>query len=209
MAASSYTYFLHNSILTTVLLLARLATSTLLNPSIQPDITCFAPEIIQDKPAAFNCGMAIVRLPYSTDPTDYHRDPASGRVIYTTGLTSVGDPSSHLHLPLSSWSGDCRIDIRMSQQVQVANVLWDDVRQAAYELVERCVGSLPIVPSPSGPGGGGTAQLGSVLISMMYTRDLGRPGTARVRPGSAPSRPGAGAGSGWSIGAHYPSAANA
>lgn len=183
MAASSYTYFLHNSILTTVLLLlARLATSTLLNPSIMPEITCFPPEIIQDKPAAVNCGRAIAGLPYSTDPTDYHRDPASGRITYFTGLTSTGDPSSDLHLPQSSWDGDCRIDIHMSQRVQVANVLWDDVRQAALALVERCVGNPRIVPSSPGPGGGRERTAG-ICVDLHHVH-AGH-GSSWNRPGSS------------------------
>lgn len=203
MAPLSYTYPNHHSLLTIgLLLLASLATSTLINPFVGPNLSCYPPEVITNKPTAHSCGSAIAGLPQSNQPIDYHLDPATGRIIYNTVLTSIGDPSSALHLPQSSWSGDCAIDVLMPPPAQVAHLLWEDIRQAARALVERCVSDMPTVSSQPGPGGGGTARYGSVLIAIMYT-----PYTSR--PEFAPSRPRSSAVRDFRIGAYYPPGAKA
>lgn len=201
MAPLSYTYPLHILFTIGLVLLVPLATTTLMNPLLEPALSCFS-EIFTDKPTAYSCGFAIAALPRSNDPIDYHRDPATGHVIYNTALTSIGDPSSTLHLPQSSWAGNCRIDVRMSPPAPVAQLLWEDVRQAARALVERCVGDTLTVSSPPGPGGGGTAQYGSVLIVITYTPYTTRPGVARSGPGSNAS-------GNFRIGAYYPPGAEA
>lgn len=208
MAPMSDTYPLHILFTIGLILLVPLATTTLMNPLLEPEISCFPPDIVTIKPTAYSCGSAIAGLPQSNEPIDYHRDPATGHVTYNTALTSIGDPSSPLHLPQSSWSGNCRIDVRMSPPAPVAQLLWDDVRQAARALVERCVGGTPTVSSPPSPGGGGSAQYGSVLIAIFYT-PYGNSGVARGFPGSAPSRPGSNAGENYRIGAYYPPGAQA
>lgn len=197
MAVLYYVCLLQNSLFAIVLLLlAPLATSTLLNPSIQPVFNCFPPQLTPNKPRAHNCGAAIAGLPYSRLHRDYSLDPASGRINLNTALTSVGELSSDLHLPRTSWSGDCRIDVRLAPPTQVANLLWDDVRHAANDLVESCVGDTRIMPSSPGPGGGGSAQLGPVLVAIMYFPS--------AQPGPVGSRPGSNSEPSFRIGAYYP-----
>ena len=167
MALSSYSYVLHHSLIPIILLLlTSLTTSTLLNPSNEPTPRCLRLETAPKKPTAQDCVAAIAALPRSFENLDYRRDPVSGRIVYYTHLTTIGDLSSPLHLPQSTQVGNCRIDVSMNRQARFASLLWEDVRQTATALMRQCVGDERIVPPTPGPGAGGLVYLGSVLITV-------------------------------------------
>lgn len=158
------------------LLLARLATSTLMTPSLPNALTCL-PATTPNKPTALDCTAAMLGMPRSQQGVDYHVEPAASgprRVIYDTALTSVGPADAPYHLP-RTWDFDsCRVTVRMADGVHLARVLWMDVQQSTLELIHTCVGDL-MVTTP-GPGAGGTTSIGAVIIGVEYVGPAAGPG---------------------------------